>query len=88
MSLEFGMLCGIACIVLTFSAIIFVCVIRDGRRRIEEQRRAEGLCPGCGYDLRAAEGRCPECGKFLGQIPGVYSRHFTVSSAEKYDVRR
>ena len=30
------------------------------RRRLRSRR---GLCPACGYDLRAAEGRCPECGQ-------------------------
>ena len=25
-------------------------------------RRQPGLCPACGYDLRATPGRCPECG--------------------------
>jgi hypothetical protein len=26
---------------------------------------ARGLCPDCGYDLRATPGRCPECGTEL-----------------------
>ena len=32
------------------------------RRGIQRSRRGRGLCPQCGYDLRASASGCPECG--------------------------
>ena len=44
-------------------------VVAKRWRRDRERARA-GLCPVCGYDLRATPGKCPECGADGRQAAG------------------
>jgi hypothetical protein len=51
-------------VVLTMVALGFT---RRLFRRTADARALAGLCPACGYDLRATPERCPECGTATGQ---------------------
>jgi hypothetical protein len=37
-------------------------LLRVSKHARKRWRARHGLCPSCGYDLRASVGRCPECG--------------------------
>ncbi len=47
--------------VILMSVLPITWLIRGGKRRARK-RAAAGLCPSCGYDVRATPDRCPECG--------------------------
>ena len=52
---------GFAVNTIFYAAIFWLLFAIPGwlRRR---RRIKRGLCPACGYDLRASGGNCPECG--------------------------
>jgi hypothetical protein len=43
--------------------------VRGLRALAARQRSHNGLCPTCGYDLRASPLRCPECGRPVASSP-------------------
>lgn len=49
-------------LVLLTCLLPFYWIVLRRRRVVARRRQSAGLCPRCGYDLRATPGRCPECG--------------------------
>ena|SRR5687768_11142253 len=53
---------GVVALVLALPSLAWL-GMRAVRAQIHHRRARAGLCPRCGYDLRATPGRCPECGE-------------------------
>lgn len=52
-------------VALLLTGLCITAFIPIGRAWRRARRTARGLCPACGYDLRASIERCPECGEFV-----------------------
>jgi hypothetical protein len=52
------------------AAALILPVARVAPAIVRRRRRQSGLCPRCGYDLRATPDRCPECGAIPAGVKG------------------
>jgi hypothetical protein len=52
-------------LMLLFAVPLSAAIALHRYRTLPSVRLAKGLCPTCGYDLRASNERCPECGAII-----------------------
>jgi hypothetical protein len=57
---------GVTILVLVLTGLTVWLTISRGEG-LRRRRDGMGLCPGCGYDLRASPDVCPECGAVVGE---------------------
>jgi hypothetical protein len=56
---------------ISYLFVVALVMVRDWPwRDIRGRRAVAGLCPSCGYDLRASRGQCPECGRKISDPLG------------------
>ncbi len=54
------------------SFMIFSISYKIDKRRHPKPHIEAGLCPTCGYDLRATPDHCPECGRIFDPHPTAH----------------
>ena len=64
----FGVAVPLSTAVAATAALPLLWIAAWVRRLLACRRRRPGLCPTCGYDLRATPERCPECGRKAAPI--------------------